>query len=108
MKVRWDGDVAYADREYVAAIYRKSEMTVRRYCTPAYHEPHTGPGTGRAMYNVEVCGAELGDVDARPWQTVKAMRTRDALMREQLRDRMRARSSGHNPDQHPGDQSLLG
>ncbi len=106
MKVRWDGDVAYADREYVAAIYQVSEMSVRRHCTPAYHEQRTGPGTGQAMYNVEQCGAALGDVDARPWQTVVAMRTRDALMRQQLRDRMRARSSAHT-DNDTG-QSLPG
>jgi hypothetical protein len=93
MKVRWDGDVAYADREYVAAIYQVSEMTVRRYCTPVYREDRAGPGTGRAMYNVEECGTALGDVVARPWATILAMRTRQAVTRQQLRTRMYHRNT---------------
>lgn len=106
MKVRWDGDVAYADREYVAAIYQVSEMTVRRHCTPVYTEERTGPGTGRAMYNVEQCGTALGPVVARPWATIVAMRTRDAVTRQILRDRMRDRNA--DPDEREPPNPLSG
>lgn len=88
MKLRWEGETALADREYVAALYEVSTETVKRYCGPAIrtHEPRSGvgPGGGRAMYDVEACAPLLEGIAARPETTLAAIRARNAIARERV------------------------
>lgn len=93
MKLRWEGETAYADRAYIAALYEVGEESVRRHCRPAvrYHEPRTGvgPGGGRAMYDVEACADLLAGVAPRPETTLAAIRARNAMARQRTTDRQR-------------------
>ncbi len=94
MKLRWEGETAFADREYVAALYEVSEMTVRRHCRPARYEPRTGPGSGQAMYDVEACAADLEGIAPRPENTLAAIRTRNVRQRQYAEQRRQERDAG--------------
>ncbi len=101
MKLRWEGETAYADREYIAALFEVSEMTVRRHCRPVRHEPRDGPGGGpgggRAMYDVEACATALDGVAPRPEMTLTAIRTRNTIRRQRADRRGESRGQGDGP-----------
>lgn len=92
MKLRWQGETAFADREYVATLYEVSPESVHRHCRAAigYHEPRTGvgPGGGRAMYDVEACADLLEGITPRPETTLAAIRKRNAIARQRAADRI--------------------
>lgn len=77
MILRWDGDVALADEEMIAALYRVSRMSVRRHCTVVRRFPPAGPGSVQALYDVFTAEDELAKVAARPERTIAARRLRE-------------------------------
>lgn len=72
MIIRWRDGVALGDRSAVAGIYRLSERTVRRYCTPVGQDGRTR----RALYDVLACEEVLADVMPRPERTAEAQARR--------------------------------
>lgn len=76
MIVRWRGEVPLSDRAGVAGIFRVSERTVRRYCTPV----DTDAQTRRALYDVLACEDVLAGVIPRPERTAEAQARRRAFL----------------------------
>lgn len=76
MIVRWRGDVPLSDRAGVAGLYRVSERTVRRYCTPV----DTDTTTRRALYDVLACEDVLAAVIPRPERSAGAQARRRAFL----------------------------
>lgn len=76
MILRWVDGKPYADAAGVAILYEVSVATVRRYCTPAWHEPRAGAprGGGAAMYDAFAAAEPLAKVVARPDRTLEARR----------------------------------
>lgn len=72
MIVRWRGDRALADREAVAAVYKVSQRSVRRYCLPCDYDPESR----RALYDLLGCEEPLAAVIARPATTAQARQLR--------------------------------
>jgi hypothetical protein len=70
--LRWRDGRALGDRATVAGIYRLSERTVRRYCTPV----DTDAQTRRALYDVLACEEQLAQVMPRPERTAEAQARR--------------------------------
>lgn len=76
MIVRWRGDVALSDRATVAGVFKVSERTVRRYCTPVDVDRETR----RALYDVFACEDVLAQVIPRPQRTAEAQARRRAFL----------------------------
>lgn len=76
MIVVWRGDVPLCDRAGVAGLYRVSERTVRRYCTPV----DTDKATRRALYDVLACEDVLAGVIPRPERSADAQARRRAFL----------------------------
>ena len=68
MLIKWVAGRPLADVEAVVAMCKVSAGTVRRHCRPVSHEPRhgTGPGGGKALYDMWAAAEKLKHVAARP------------------------------------------
>jgi hypothetical protein len=76
--IRWRDGVALGDRNAVADIYRLSERTVRRHCTPVGYDQQTR----RALYDVLACEEDLAEVMPRPERSAEAQARRRLFLNQ--------------------------